>query len=364
LLSGLACVVAHGPAARAADIELSWTGDFASVVEGGLQRGETQLGLVELALGHVLTVGQREVELFAAAQHAYGGGLSGEYVGDLQAVSNIDAASGTRVLEAWVDVALSDTASLRAGRYDFNGEFDVIDAGGLFLHSSQGIGADIAQTGAAGPSIFPHTALALRLDYDFGAGRVARAVALDLESDPDGDYGSVPFQRGPMLAFEYEFGTEETTRWKAGVWGFTRSRPALAEPDERDREYGAYASVQHRPAGQWVGYLRLGVANEDVSRLGTYLGAGLVHEGGLLPARDDAIGLAIAHARNGDAYRDAMRREGVPTTAAETAVELTWRVPLGEHLVLQPDLQYVFAPDTNPALDDAFVVLLRVELRL
>ena len=120
--------------------------------------------------------------------------------------------------------------------------------------------------------------------------------------------------------------------------------------------------MQHRLDRNLNGYVRLGVANEDASRIGAYVGAGVVHEGGLLAARDDSVGLAVAHARNGGAYRDAMRAEGIATAAAETAIELTWRVPLGEHVVLQPDLQYVVDPDTDPAIDDAFVAMLRVEL--
>ena len=133
------------------------------------------------------------------------------------------------------------------------------------------------------------------------------------------------------------------------------------EPEHRDREYGAYASVERKFAVPWVGYARAGVANEDVSRLGSYLGAGIVHEGGVLATRDDAIGISIAHARNGAPYRQAMRDEGTATTAAETAFELTWRVPLGEYVVLQPDVQYVLDPDTDPAIDDALVVMLRIE---
>ena len=57
-----------------------------------------------------------------------------------------------------------------------------------------------------------------------------------------------------------------------------------------------------------------------------------------------------------------MRDAGAATTAAETALELTWRVPLREHVVLQPDLQYVIDPDTDPTIDDAFVAMLRVEV--
>ena len=359
---GLVALATGGPAtAREAEFHATWIGDFGAVVDGGLKREEHHFGLVELGLDHTFPIAQRDVRLYVAGQHVYGGGFSEHSVGDLQTVSNADADRGTRVLEAWLDVPLTEALSLRFGRYDFNSEFDVIDGGGLFLNSSHGIGADIAQTGAAGPSIFPRTALALRLQYDFGSGRAIRGVALDLESDPDGDYGDVPFFEGPMFALEYEFGPDGTY-WKAGAWSFTRSRASLVEPEHRDREYGAYASVQRRLSGPWVGYARVGVANDDVSRLGSYLGAGLVHDGGWLPSHDDAVGVAIAHARNGDAYRQAMRDEGIATTASETAVELTWRVPLGEHVVLQPDIQYVLDPDTNPVIDDALVVMLRVEV--
>lgn len=362
MLVGLVALAAtSATTARAAEVHATWTGDFGAVVDGGLERDGHHMGLVEVAFDHTFAIAQRDVTLYVAGQHVYGGGFSEELVGDLQTVSNVDADRGTRVIEAWLDVPLIAPVSLRFGRYDFNSEFDVIDVGGLFLNSSHGIGADIAQTGAAGPSIFPRTALALRLHYDFDGGRTVRGVALDLESDPDGDYGDVPFFEGPMFALEYEFGPDDM-RWKAGAWSFTRSRASLVEPEHRDREYGAYASVQRRISGPWVGYARVGVANEDVSRIGSYVGAGLVHEGGVLPGHDDAVGLAIAHARNGDAYRQAMRADGVATTAAETAFELTWRVPLGDHVVLQPDVQYVLDPDTSEAIDDALVVMLRVEL--
>jgi porin len=98
-----------------------------------------------------------------------------------------------------------------------------------------------------------------------------------------------------------------------------------------------------------------------VARIERYAGAGIVFAGGLLPARDDAVGFAIAHARNGDPYRRSMQSTGDATTAAETAYELTWRIPFGNHFALQPDVQYIDDPGTNPALEDALVVMLRVE---
>jgi len=59
-----------------------------------------------------------------------------------------------------------------------------------------------------------------------------------------------------------------------------------------------------------------------------------------------------------------MRAEGFAVTAGELACELTWRIPVGEHLVLQPDVQYIVDPDTNPGIADALVLILRVELSL
>jgi porin len=354
---------AWSPLIVGADVGAAWIGDFAAVTRGGLRQGEQHLGLVELTFDHVLTLRTRDVQVHASAQHVYGGGFSESRVGDLQGVSNIDADRGTRILEAWFDVPAGDAWSLKFGRYDLNGEFDVIEPAGLFVHSSQGIGADIAQTGAAGPSIFPRTALGFRAQHGLGERGVLRGVALDVESDPDGDYGGTPFAGGTMLALEYESAPADT-HWQAGVWSFTRSRPAMTEPGDRDREYGAYAAVVQRLGTHWAAYARVGAANPEVSRLDAYVGAAVVNERGLLPGREDTLGVAVAYARNGTPYRDAMRAEGMATTAAETALELTWRVPLGEHLVLQPDVQYVIDPDTNPAIDDALVLMLRVELLL
>ncbi|MDY6947997.1 MAG: carbohydrate porin, partial [Pseudomonadota bacterium] len=46
----------------------------------------------------------------------------------------------------------------------------------------------------------------------------------------------------------------------------------------------------------------------------------------------------------------------------ESAIELTYRVQARSWLALQPDLQYIINPGTDPALEDAWVVGLRFEL--
>lgn len=358
----LAMLIAWPALADVGEFGASWTGDLATVASGGLERGDAHMGLVEVTFDRGFQWLGRENTLHLALQHLYGGGFSESQVGDLQAVSNIDADDGTRLFEAWVEVPLTAGSSVLIGRYDLNSEFDAIEAGGLFLSSSQGIGPDISQTGAAGPSIFPRTAFGVRLQQSYDRGTL-RGAALDVEADSDAHYGDAPFAGGAMLILEYDFPLQ-SARVKAGAWRFGRSRAGLSDPQDRDSEYGGYASIERKLGANLVTYGRFGLANADVSRIGLYAGGGVVHVGGLLRDRADAIGLAFGYARNGNGYEDAMRAQGVAVTAGELACELTWRIPFGKHLVLQPDLQYIVDPDTNPDIANALVLILRIELSL
>jgi porin len=359
LLTALGALLATANA-RAADFGLTWIGDFLAVTQGGLQRDARHLGAVNLSMDASFKLfGDDEAELHAVLQNTYGGGLSEELIGDLQTASNIDADPATRLLELWVDVAPADDWSLRLGKYDLNSEFDAIEPASLFLSSSQGIGPELSQSGAAGPSLFPQTAFGVRLKKRMGEASL-RAAILDVESEPTHDSSTV-FGGGPMLALEYERPLRAAI-FKLGVWGYTRERPRIDRPQDTEREYGAYVSLQHELTESLAAYGRLGTANPSVDRIGLYAGGGIVSNAGLLPGRDDTLGLAVGYARNGNQWRDAAAALSMATDAAEIALELTWQVALSDRVVLQPDLQYIINPDTNPALDDAMVVGVRIEV--
>lgn len=347
--------------ARAADFGLTWTGDFLAVAQGGLQQDTRHLGALDISLDSSFKLfGRHDAQVHAVLQNTYGGGLSKELIGDLQTASNIDADPGTRLLELWVDVAPADDGSLRLGKYDLNSEFDAIEPAGLFLSSSQGLGPELSQSGAAGPSIFPQTAFGVRFVQRLGNAASLRAAILDVEAEPADDSSTV-FGGGPMLALEYEQPIR-TGILKAGVWGYTRERPRIDRPQDTEREYGAYLSMQHALTESLVAYARLGTANPSVDRIGLYAGGGIVSSRGLLPRCDDKLGFAIGYARNGNQWRDAAAAQSMATDAAEIALELTWQIALGDRIMLQPDLQYIINPDTNPALDDAIVAGVRIEV--
>src|SRR5258706_5951936 len=94
------------------------------------------------------------------------GGQPDDFVGGAQGVSSITGPRSARLDEAWLQHNfLGNRLSLLGGRYDLNGEFYRLHSAALFLNSSFGMGPEFSQSGAAGPSGFPSTALAARVPY-------------------------------------------------------------------------------------------------------------------------------------------------------------------------------------------------------
>jgi porin len=65
---------------------------------------------------------------------------------------------------------------------------------------------------------------------------------------------------------------------------------------------------------------------------------------------------------NSDTFRRVQAELGSTFEAHETAIELTYRMQATPWLALQPDVQYIVNPGTDPSLDNAWVVGLRFEL--
>ena len=102
---------------------------------------------------------------------------------------------------------------------------------------------------------------------------------------------------------------------------------------------------------------RLGVAAGRFNMFDRFASFGLVYSG-LLPGRDgDTAGLAVAVAGTSDGFRATS-----PATGTEVAIELTYRFALTDWLALQPDLQYIVSPGTDPALSNALTLGIRAEL--
>ncbi len=285
------------------------------------------------------------------------GGVPNDRAATLQGVNNIEVASQRlRLFEAWVEQQLGARTSVRLGLYDLNSEFYSNDAAGLLIAPAFGVGSEIAATGANGPSIFPSTALAVRIERQLDTrGSYARFAVLNAAAGTLGDPQGVnlDFDSGALLIGEVGIANE---RGKLGVggWGYTDQHDDVHATD------GAGDPVQRTAWGVYaIGEVRLrdragvpGIA--AFARVGISDGRTTPFRGGwqagvlvtrLFPGRDDAqLSFGVNQAYLAHGYRRLLATDGIESAAAETAFELTYSDRLAPWLSVQPDLQLVVNP--------------------
>ncbi|MCA8941860.1 MAG: carbohydrate porin, partial [Planctomycetes bacterium] len=268
------------PVGAAFDVSLGYTIDTVRVVSGGNERRTDVLGNVDVLLNADLEpwLGLDDTEAFVYLLGNHGGKPS-EAVGDLQATDNIEAPESVRVFEAWLQRHWADQQlSVLAGLYDVNSEFDAIQSASLFLHSSHGIGAELGTSGRNGPSIFPVTSLAARLEVRPTDATYVRTVVADgVPGDPrhpkrttvrfdDGDGVFVAAELGVFdlpapelrrrartesdLPGEQRYG--DFGRFGFGAWGYTGEfedfvrTDGMGNPVQRTGSFVSYAFFEKR----------------------------------------------------------------------------------------------------------------------
>ncbi|MFO1457432.1 MAG: carbohydrate porin [Steroidobacteraceae bacterium] len=363
----------------AVSLEAAYVGDLMRNTQGGLGRGGAYLDNFDLmaTVDGGQAFGVDGLTLHGHVMYNNGHAFSGRWVGDAQGISNIEGVDTWRLYEFWGELRFgaSGRTTLRAGLYDLNSEFDSIETAGLFLNSSHGIGPDLAQTGENGPSIFPVTSLALRLQGG-AADWYWQLAALDAVPGEPGHPDRTSFElgggEGALLIGEFGRAVGPFRKLALGAWTYTAKFAAIGETDAagdpvRDTgNRGFYAiaetTLAEREGLHATGWVRAGLADDRFNGFKNYVGLG-ASAAGLVPGRpDDQLGIALASVAAGGPWRDEMALAGSATDARETTLELTWRLPVADWLTLQPDLQYVINPGFDASLDDAFVVGLRFEL--
>lgn len=277
-----------------------------------------------------------------------------DLAGTLQGIDNIEVARPRlRVFEAWIEQKLGAATTIRAGLYDLNSEFYASEASGLLIAPAFGVGSEIAATGPNGPSIFPTTALAVRVDQRFGKAGFVRAAVLNATAGTLGEGHGAAFDFGHGVLLIGEGGIEaDGGKLALGAWGYTRRQDdiaavdALGNPLRRDAR-GVYAIVE-KTLGDPEGaravslFARAGISDGRTTPFKGGWQAGLLVTR-LVPGRPDSqISFGANQGYLSDGYRDTLRAGGVRTRPAESAVELTYSDKLTAFLTLQPDLQLIW----------------------
>jgi porin len=388
---------ADSGAPRTLSAAFSYTGALVGDVAGGARRGAAYTGALaaQLTIDPRRLVGWRGARLFVFALGTHGGAPS-DFVGDVQGVSNLQAPPAVRLEELWLQQnALAGRLSWLIGRYDLNSEFYRLQSASLFANSAFGIGPEFAQSGVAGPSIYPRTAVGTRVDLKPSPNVVGRVAVLDgrpvdraggavrLFAPGDGALlvGEVAVVSRPDTAgqprdrrFRIGRGLSRAYAGKValGGWYYTAPIPDLVDtvpdgaPVRRHGSRGAYLiadqtlwSAADGRHGALTAFVQLGLGDARVNQIGGYAGGGLTLTGPFPHRAQDELGLGVAAARNGSRYVRARATADAPA-AGETAAELTYLVQLGARLAVQPDVQFVIHPGGSRATQKALVPGLRI----
>jgi porin len=377
LLSFVLCATGQPATAergRALSFEAAYSADLLANLSGGREQGAAYLDNLDVVLEGDLErlLGWPGSSFVVSGLYNNGNDFSGRYVGDAQVVSNIDTeVEAVRLFEAYVETRLGGGGSVLFGLYDLNSGFDALDSSALFMHSAHGIGTDIAQTGEAGPSIFPVTSLALRLAWEWSGGWSGRLAVLDaVPGRPDEPARTaVDLRGGEGWLFVGELERSwRNARVLAGAWRYTAAFPdqaasaAAGEPIEARGNHGFYVRGEWQPDafGRPVLFGRVGRAAQRFNVFEWFASAGAVWE----DAPGGALGVALAWAESSPAYRRGSAASGFAPERREVAFELSYAVVASERLRLQPNLQHVVNPGLDASLDDAWIAGMRMALTL
>lgn len=356
-------------------LDAVYTGEMWRNVSGGVRQAGTYLDNINViaTLDAERAWGWAGTTLLVSGLHNNRPTLSDRIVGDIQTLSNIDTDGATRLYEAWAERSF-DTGAIKLGLIDLNSELDVNETGLLFINSSHGIGPDFSQVGENGPSVFPITGLGTVMRWDYSQSVQVRLAAFESTvgdpTHPRRTTVDLEGDEGALLVAELTLRPTDTSHSILAVWRHTGRSTDFTDEEvlQRTESLGVYALTERilmeRGESALTGFLRVGFADSDVHQISRYMGAGLVWSGPMLtgPGSAEQLGLAIANVTNGAAFRHAQADLGLAYERHETAIELTYRVQPLSWLALQPDLQYIINPGTDPTLDNAWVVGLRFEL--
>lgn len=314
------------------------------------------------------TVGWRGASAHVEA-NLTGGSSPNTEVGTLQGVDSIEVDSHRLSLyQAWIDQTFDHGhASLRLGAYDVSGEFGVLNSAADLIGPSFGMAPELAGGGPAGVAAYPSTALAARAAFKPSKATYVQAALVNATPGSLGERGGVDFKfRDGALAIA-EAGWTGRGTVALGAWAFTDrmgDQRALTPAGDavRRRAWGAYLMVEQPLGERATAFLRAGASDADTQPLAGSWQAGLRVQPVFGGREDSVVAVGVSQARLASGYRANRRDAGSDPASAETVFELTYADILGDHLRLQPDVQYVRRPGGERGAQDMVVLGLRTEL--
>jgi porin len=316
--------------------------DSSKLVSGGSNSSPVNRALLDMGIELALST-RSSVALSAQLQRGKNGS---DYVGDIQAFSNIDEDDFSRVYEAWYQYE-AEQFRFKLGQVDLNSEFAFTNNGGEFINSSMGFS----------PSIFvlptyPQPVYAATVFYRFNDDlQLASGVSAGEGRD---DFSSQFYISqlniqlgGGMLGL--------------GAWRHTGTFVRLDNATTVSGTQGVYLTYDktleiNTPLSEQMGlYIQAGDADKNLAKIHRHLGAGLLFES-LLGHQEYSLGIGFTKVWLADIVTSG--------NDSESSLEVFYKWQINEHVSIKPDLQFITTPGGNKQLDDTLVATLRLEFAL
>jgi porin len=371
---------------------LPYTNDFLANVRGGIGPGAVGIGVFQPQLDVDLQklVGWEGGKIHAHGLVTHGPFFSATYLGNILAVSNLEAGPVARLYSLWYEQnAFNDRLSVRAGLMSADSQFLQSKTASNFINNSISWPTFLAANLPAGGPAYPLPAPGVRVRIK-PIDEVAFQAAV-FSGDPSGGDGSnqsAPLPTGTVFSFrggafviaEASYLPNQSAgakglpgAYRIGAWYHTSPRFAdqrfdniglsLADPQSTGIPlnhtgdtgfYGVIDQMFYRVPGTedqgLSGFIRAGGVPNDRNLISFYADGGVLYKG-LLPRRpDDKVGIAAAYARVGGNARSLDADVGLfgnfiyPIRTGETMIEMMYQAQLAPWWMLQPELQYIVRP--------------------
>jgi len=298
--------------------------------------------------------------LFLLAQNTHGRGLTEDFIGDTQVISNIDSFDNIMQVSeyGWESQWLEDEITIRLGKQDINTEFQRIDAAEFFIQSTFGLSPSTAFPTYPDQALGAVALLQLRDSLQLkvgawsafargstwgGSANDSYLVVSELERRYRLSQGTLPgiVAVGALYESEGELDGQPVSAVREYFFQWEQAVFRENHGDE-DSQQGLTLFAGYYPRISGADVIRESIGDSAV--------AGLTYTG-LLSNRDhDVLGLGVAWA---EVYQGGTNRE--------TVTELFYRAAWTSRLSVQPDLQYIATP--SGIFKDALAVGMRFEFR-
>jgi porin len=366
------------------NLEFVHKSDVLSAVSGGIKPGTAWMGNTEFKANMDLEklLGWDATNAYIHYHSQLGSKFNRDHVGSFMGVDNIENGVNTGQFDsAWIQKSFANGgSSVLAGLYAVDTEFYITEASGLFIQPPYGPANEQAQptmTSPHAPSVFPVGALAVRVKYTSPENFYLQGALADgVPGDPNNQRGThIQLNKGDgslsIVEFGYfpEVGKGHYNKTAVGFWRHSVRADdpvdvdALGNPVRRISQ-GAYFLAQRtlmrgmeHPSQGLSGFVRFGTASRDVYQADWSGSMGLIYQGLFDEREDDIAGIAVTYNHASGKYRLLNNAD-----SGQTQVEATYRAQLNPWFALLPTLQYFHNPNMDPALKNAWVAGVRIEI--